>query len=87
MSTISDVWCAELSETTACERALTLRAELSEPVSQRVLMPEAGTREGWSSHCQIFWPYKGDASTNVLCAIMQASACQCLHNGSMWDAG
>ena len=50
-----------------------LRKELSEPVAQRILRPEEGTRD--MVGCDVFlgfWPSKGHATTNVFCAIMQA---------------
>ena len=47
--------------------------ELSEPVTQRILRPVDGGRD--MVHCDMFlgfWPGEGHATTNILCAIMQA---------------
>ena len=53
-------------------------AELSKPVTQRVL-PRAlrsGREDMLSLICHAYWPNQAQAHTNVLCAIMQARPCQ-----------
>ena len=81
MTTMVHAWCDTASMAEACEARKRLVAELSEPVTQRVLWPGEGSKNIRAKPiCEIFWPAQAQATTNVLCAIMQASSSQSEHH-------
>ena len=79
MASIACAWGVDLAQAEASEGLERLVSELSEPVTQRILrqVESIGDMDfsmmfGYAS----FWPREAHASTNILCAIMQARPCQ-----------
>ena len=87
MASIARAWGVDLSRAEASENLERLVSELSEPVTQRILRPVEVLRDGDVDFGVIydayiyFWPRAmgPHASTNVLCAIMQAGPFQPCH--------
>ncbi len=88
MATITHAWGADLSKAEASEHQKRLVAELSEPVTQRILRSfgSPGPAEMALREALVyadFWPNEAQTTTNVLCAIMQARPCTSHHLESM----
>ncbi|CAL5227175.1 g10089 [Coccomyxa viridis] len=65
MTTMVHAWCDTASMAEACEARKRLVAELSEPVTQRVLWPGEGSKNIRAKPiCEIFWPAQAQATTN-----------------------
>ena len=77
LAEIASAWSAADDDASPRELQRRLAAELSEPVSQRILRPYKGSRHvdlEVSRAYSGFWPDEAHTTTNVLCAIMQARA-------------
>ena len=77
MGTVARVWGRGLPKAEAAKVVARFVSELSEPVTQRILrsFKSAGhpNADFTPMSCFIgFWPREGHATTNILCAIMQA---------------